>query len=243
MTSPSRAAEQAGAAEMDIGVLRNIASFHREHERFYTLNITDAAADLYREANKLRIVAGVWLKDAAETPTASIDFSLPQYQAAGCVDLNALSAIAAIGVLFMEGEAEPGEIRVMKGKFESLAASWSHVGQWLASKMDAAWEREQAVFVPNLIEVAQARFNTITTNWRGAREMHLAGQLLTRAATQLQAMNFSAAAIRAERSAAGQRLLEIAGTLSLAGQIKARSAADLAENDRCWTHYLNGLAS
>lgn len=229
------------AAAMDLGVQRNIATYHREHERFYALDITESAVDLYREANKLRMVAAVWLSGEGRVPRTDIDFTLPQYQAAGCEDLNALQAIAAIGVLFMEGEAEPSEIRTMKAKLQALAGVWSHVGQWLSDKMDAAWLREQATCTPALIGLAQARFNTIATNWRGAREMALSGQLLTLALAALQTIDFNPAALRADRAAAGRQLLEVAWIVALSAQVRARSAADLAENDRNWTTYLDSL--
>ncbi len=231
--------------QVDFGVLRNIATYHREHERFHMTDITESAADLYREANKLAIVANVWLNKPVAMHRTDIDFSLPQYQVAGCEDLNALDAIAAIGVLFMEGRNEPPVFPVIKGKLNALAGAWSTIGQWMSDKVDAAWQREQATFgAPELAEVAQARLNTIVTNWRGAREMTLAGQLLKIASASLQSLDVSPKTLRSgARTAAGRSLLEIAWMLSLAAQIRARSAADLAENDRNWTTYLEGLAS
>lgn len=72
--------------------------------------------------------------------------------------------------------------------------------------------------------------------------MTLAGQLLKMAMASLQNMDVSAKTLRSgSRAASGQRLLEIAWMISLAAQVRARSAADLAENDRNWTAYLNGL--
>lgn len=246
-TASNPGAEAAVAASPsggpDLEVLRNIATYHREHERFYSLDITESACDLYREANKLRIVAAVWLRPQVGGASSGVDYSLPQYQAAGCEDLNALDAIAAIGVLFMEGESEPAEIRRLKARMQALAGTWSHVGQWLSSKMDSAWAREQAVYTPALIDVAQARFNTIVTNWRGSRETLLCGRLVGLAVAGLQAIDFQPAAVRRDRVAAGRRLLEVAWLLSLAAQIKARSAADLAGNDRNWTAYLDGMPS
>lgn len=228
-------------SEMDFELLRNIAQHHREHERFYTLNLTEAAADLYREANKLRILAGVWLSRQKRGQRRGVDYLLPQYQAVGCEDLNALSAIASVGVLFMEGEGEPSEIRAMKGKLQGLARAWTDMGGWLAGKMEAAWQREQVVFGASLGDVAQARFSITVTNWRGAREMQLAGRLLKRVLDVLQTIDFSPAALRANLPEAGQRLLESSWELSMAAQVMARSAADLAENDRNWTAYLDGI--
>jgi hypothetical protein len=225
----------------NLDVLRNIATYHRAHERFYTQHVTETAVDLYREANKLRIIADVWLGDPATPPGSGVDFTDPLYQAAGCDDLNALPAIPAIGVLFMEGEAEPTEIRVMKIKLQAAAAAKQGAGQWLAAKMVAAWQREQSVFSPGLIAGAQARFNTIATNFCGAMEMALAGRLLGIALARLQRIDFRPAAIRANRAAAGHDLAHAAWIVVMAAQLDARNGASLGENDRNWTAYLDAL--
>lgn len=229
-------------AAMDLRALRNIATYHRAHERYYTTHFTHAAVELYVEANRLRAVAEKWMGAATEQPDTGIDYSAAAYQAAGCVDLNVLSAIPAIGVLFMEGEGEPSEIRVMKAKLQALTAAWSNTGPWLAQKMEAAWQREQAMFTPQLVHLAQARFNTIATNWRGAREMELAGRMLGHAVAALQGMDLRPASIRSDRQRAGRRLLDAAWMIAMAAQIDARSGAELAENDRNWSAYLDGLS-
>src|SRR5262245_60891376 len=102
----------------DREAMHNIATYHREHERYYTMSQLELAADLAREANRLKIVADAWLRrdGSADPGSGAVDYANPRFQAAGCPDLNALGAIAVIGVLFMEGEREPAEIRTLKGK-------------------------------------------------------------------------------------------------------------------------------
>ncbi len=220
----------------DREVLANIAAYHREHERFYTQHQLAAAADLSREANKLKVVADVWLKPAS-VPHAGVDFNDPRYQAAGCDDLNALSAIAGIGILFMEGQGEPSEIRGLKAKLRGQAMAMQAGGQWLSEKMDAAWDRESVVFTPELIDAAWSRYATIVTNWRGSRDMVLAGKLLQLAVDCLEKIDFTPASIRAHRETAGKFLRTAGWVLDLASRVIARSASNLGENDLHWTEY------
>jgi hypothetical protein len=224
----------------DLEAMRNIATYHREHERYYTMSQLEAAADLAREANRLKIVADAWLGGAGATgPTAGgVDHSDPRFQAAGCRDLNALPAIAAIGVLFMEGEREPAEIRVLKGKLMGIAMGLEGAGRWLAEKMDAAWKRESVLLTPGLVDAAWPRFQTIVTDWRGAREMELVGKLLGVAVECLEKIDFSPPAVRARREHSGKMLRTAGWVLDLAARLLARSAANLGENDEAWTRYL-----
>ncbi|HEV8439580.1 MAG TPA: hypothetical protein VGT40_15940 [Methylomirabilota bacterium] len=223
--------------ELDLDVLDNIARFHREHERFYTMTQMAAAADLSREANKLKIVADVWLEDRSPAAEAQVDFSDPRYQAAGCTDLNALRAIAAIGVLFMEGQGEPAEIRGLKAKLRGMGVAMQASGQWLAEKMDAAWERESVLFTAELVDAAWPRFQTIVTNWRGSRSTMLAGKLMLLAVECLERIDFTPAAIRADRQRGGRYLRTAGWILDKAAQVLATSGADLADNDIHWTDY------
>jgi hypothetical protein len=234
-------AEAAAEPAMDLGVMRNIAVFHREHERYYTLSLAESAVELFREANKLRVLALVLLRGAPETPRHDIDFSLPQYAAAGCVDLNEPAAIASIGALFMEGEGEPSELRVLKGRLGTMAAVGAQAGAWLADKASQAWRREQALLRPELVSVAEARFGTILTNWRVARQTQLVARLAGLVLTRLGCIDLRPGAVRAARAQAGDALYECGAVLASAAQIKAQGAASLAGNDRLWTAYLGQL--
>jgi hypothetical protein len=221
----------------ELGAMRNIATYHREHERYYTMSQLELAADLAREANRLKIVADVWLRGDA-TASGGVDYDDPRFQAAGCPDLNALPAIAAIGVLFMEGEREPAEIRALKGKLMGIGAGLAGAGQWLAEKMDAAWDRESVLLTPELVDAAWPRFQTIVTNWRGSREMQLVGKLLGVAVECLGRIDFSPAAVRARREHSARMVRTVGWVIDLAARLLARSAANLGENDEAWTQYL-----
>jgi hypothetical protein len=228
---------------LDLDVLANIAAYHREHERFSPAQHLATAADLAREANRLKVVADVWLREPSAPAAGAVDYTDPRYRAAGCADLNALDAVAGIGVLFMEGEGEPAEIRVLKAKLRGQGLGMQSAGQWLADKMDAAWERESVLLAPPLIDAAWPRFQTIVTNWRGSREMALAGRLLALAVDCLDRIDFTPAAVRADRLRAGRSLRTAGWILDLAARLLASSGADLARNDPRWTEYREILQS
>jgi len=226
----------------DLQLLRNIATYHREHERYHACGKMQEAAELCLQSNRLKTLTNVWLERVSPAAYAA-DYADPRYQAAGCDDLNALDAIAGIGVLFMEGEREPGEITAIKARLLGQSQAWIGLGQWLAAKMEAAWERESVLYQPEWIDCATARYGTIVTNWRGSREMELSGRCLSLASKMLQAIDFRPGAVRANRAAAGESLRTACWVMDQASQITARSAADLQGNDIHWTRYLQFLSS
>jgi hypothetical protein len=226
-----------GHPSLHLEVLRSVAAYHREHERYYTMNGLEQAAQMSRDANRLKVIADAWLGGATSAPPTSVDYADPRHQAAGCEDLNALPAIAAIGVLFMEGEGEPAEIRTLRTKLRGTSLGFRSAGQWLADKMAAAWERERVLFSADLIDAAWPRFQTIVTNWSGARRTAVAGRLLELAEEFLATIEFTPAAVRRHRAASGQALRTAGWVLDLAAQLLAETAADLANNDPRWTEY------
>jgi hypothetical protein len=128
------AGETGGTATLShLAALDNIATYHREHERYYTVQKYEQAAELAREANKLKVVADTWLASGKRAPLyPETDFDQPAFRPAGCDDLNALSAIASIGILFMEGQGEPTEIRCSKRSLVRVATARSELANgWL----------------------------------------------------------------------------------------------------------------
>jgi hypothetical protein len=241
-TPAPEAAPPAGRqAPPGIDVLANICRHHREHERFYAQERVAVAADLQREANKLKIVAEAWQRRPPARPHPGVDFADPMYAPAGCTDLNELNAIAMIGVLFMEGEGEPIEIKVLKAKLTALAGAWRLAGEWLAAKMEAAWDRERAMYEPALAAVAHQRYNTIVVNWRGCRERQLAARVLEMALRVLQTIPFEPHRLREARPRYALRLHEAGAILAAAAQLVTRTAADLADNDPQWTDCIRHL--
>jgi hypothetical protein len=234
---------RAGAASLShIAALDNIATYHREHERYYTVHKYESAVELTREANKLRVVADVWLcGDKALPSYPETDFDLPEFRPAGCDDLNPLSAIAAIGILFMEGQAEPAEITTLKAKFRARGGGAVEAGEWLAGMMAAAWPRESVLLDEKYADAARARYRTIATNWIGSLETVLSGRLLILAVGHMNAIDFTPKAIRTRKVESAQTLALAAGIIGLAANLEATSAVDLSGNDECWTSYRTQL--
>jgi hypothetical protein len=231
-----------GELPPDLAILRNIASFHREHERYYTWQTANAAAELFREANRIKAIATTWLDDKLP-PSLAGNFNDPRFAASGCDDLNAIRAIGSIGILFMEGEQEPSEFLGLKAKLSSLGVSSVRSGQWLADKMEHAWTRESSLLRDDWIAAAEPRFGTIMTNWRGARRTELAGRCATIALEIMGSLDLRPAGVRSDLRRSGRRLLDAAWTLDYAAQVTGRSALDLSENESRWTQYLDFIAS
>lgn len=229
------------AADVDFSVLATIARYHREHERHYAMVKMDLGGELVRLANRLRVVADIWLQGGAPA-AAEVDYTDPRYRAAGCDDLNALPALPLIGILFMEGEGEPREIIQIKAKLRAVEDEYLAAGLWLADKMDAAWQRESMLFTEALTAIAWPRLQAVATNWRGANDMALTGRLAGLAAQGLNEMDFTPEAIRAARDASGRRLRAAAWIASLAGQAAARTGGDLVDNEFFWTEYSEFMA-
>ena len=88
----------------------------------------------------------------------------------GAPDLNAPAALQLDGVLFMEGEGEPGEITHLKRDLRTFADDASGAGEWLATAMQSSWDL--AVVLLDLDELADMlgeRHRIIANNWQGAR--------------------------------------------------------------------------
>jgi hypothetical protein len=233
----------AGAATLShLAVLDNIAAYHREHERYYTVHRYESAADLAREANKLKIVADCWLASDRPAPHyPDTDFNQSAFRPAGCDDLNALAAIASIGILFMEGQGEPSEIRVLKGKLAARGDGSVRAGEWLAGMMAASWPRESLLLDDRFANAARARYRTIATNWIGALEMIVVGRLLVLAVNKLTALDFTPRALRAAPKQAAEKLILAARIIEQAARLEATGGVELSGNDECWTTYREQL--
>jgi hypothetical protein len=234
----------AGTATLShIAALDNIATYHREHERYYTVYKYERAAELAREANKLKVVADIWLAGRPAPHYPETDFGQPAFRPAGCDDLNALSAIASIGILFMEGQGEPAEIRMLKAKLGALGDGSVRAGEWLAGMMAAAWPRESVLLDDKFANAARPRYRTIATNWIGSLETILLGRLLVLAVNQLTTIDFTPRALRAAPKQAGEKLVLAARIIEQAARLEATAGVELSGNDQCWTDYRARLRS
>ncbi len=86
-----------------LSAMLNMSAFHREHEKFYSAAPREQAVALQRHSRTLLALADQWTATAPSTTPAFSPYE-------GTPDLNAAAALQLDGVLFMEGEGEPGEI-------------------------------------------------------------------------------------------------------------------------------------
>ena len=237
------AGETGGTATLShVAALDNIATYHRE--RYYTVHKYEHAAELAREANKLKVVADTWLASGKPAPLyPETDFDQPAFRPAGCDDLNSLSAIASIGILFMEGQGEPTEIRMLKAKLGARGDGSVRAGEWLAGMMAASWPRESWLLDDKFARAARPRYRILATNWIGSLEMILLGRLLMLAVDKMTTIDFTPRALRAAPKQAGEKLVLAARIIEQAARLEATGGVELSGNDECWTDYREQLRS
>lgn len=240
-------------AQVDASARRGmaeVARFHREHERFHSLHGLERAVELRQESNKLKILADRWFAAAAPGSDASgngapagaaFDASDPRFRAAGCADLNQRGAIAAIGVLFMEGESEPRELVDLRRRLRSYADEYVQSSAWLSEKMDAGWKREQALLSPDYAHLAGTRFAVLTRTTMSAATMSVVGRLLGAAAETIEAMDLRPEAVRVDLGGNAALLRSLSWIVDHAAALLARQGAELGLSDPDWTRYLEAL--
>jgi hypothetical protein len=217
-----------------------VARWHREHERFHSMNALQNAADLRRSSNALKVLARRWL-DGHDAEPASFPVADPLFRAAGCEELNDPGSVATTGVLFMEGESEPAELTQMKLELAGMAAGFDNWSAWLAEKMAPAWERESVLLTSTLASAAQPRFAALTRTTRTGAALGLVARLLHAAGWAIAAHPLAPRDIRGDPAGSAQRLLAASWLLDEASSTLAETAADLARSDPDWTAYLAAL--
>ena len=209
----------------------NMTAFHREHEKFYAVSPREQAVVLQRHSRTLHALADRW---ATTSPNASSAFS--PYE--GAPDLNDPAALQLEGVLFMEGEGEPGEIRHLKRDLRLMADDAAGAGEWLAHAMQSAWELASVLFdIDDLADLLGERHRIIANDWQGASMMSLTARILTRAAELLERVDFTPAALRADLNAerlCARRLSSAAEMIDHAADLLSEFAGLVHDNERRW---------
>jgi hypothetical protein len=214
-----------------LAVVKNLARYHREHEKYYSeAPLADAIA-LQRAARTLIALAERWTSVEPATEPGPSPF-------AGAPDLNDDRAIETSGVLFMEGEGEPAEISRIKSELETVAASSEQSGSWLAAAMEASWAMAEALLAyPQLADLLGERHRIIGNNWQNASTAQLVARYLRRAVTAMERVDFSPAALRRDltgpRSAPGY-LFAAAELINHAADLAAATSVLTHENERRW---------
>ena len=235
MTAPAHDAPEQHQSSVDsdglLAVVKNLSHYHREHEKYYSEAPLTDALSLQRTARPLIALAERW---TAAEPSAE---PVPSPYA-GAPDLNDDRAIETSGVLFMEGESEPAEIRRIKSELETIAASSDQTGSWLAAAMEASWAMAEALLAyPQLADLLGERHRIIGNNWQNACTAQLIARYLRRAVTVMERIDFSPAALRKDlagaRSAAGY-VYAAAELINHAADLSAASSVLTHEDERRW---------
>jgi hypothetical protein len=211
--------------------ITNLATFHREHEKFYASSPREQAVELQRHSRTLHALADRW-------STAAVSRREPFSPFEGAEDLNDVAALQLDGVLFMEGEGEPAEIGRLKRDLRSLSADSLATGDWLGAAMAASWDiGEMLLDIAPLADLLGERHRIIANDWQASGMGVLAGRVLARAADILDRVDFSPAALRADLSAAAttpKRLHSAAELVSHAADLLSDSAGLVHDNERRW---------
>jgi hypothetical protein len=214
-----------------LATINNLAEFHREHEKFYSRAPLQQAYELQKTSSDLKALADHWHEVEPAGPTSSSPF-------AGAEDLNPPGLVSSGGVLFMEGEEEPSEIKRMKLTLAQVATDVTDTGEWLSHAMEASWAVVGALAeYPELADLLGERHRIVANDWQSAGIQSLIGRILTRAVDLLERIDFSPAAIRedleGERSSAAY-LYSASELLDRAADLLAESALLVHDNERRW---------
>lgn len=211
--------------------IANLAEFHREHEQFYSQAPLRQAAEVQAASRVLKALAAQWSDASPSEHPAANPF-------AGAEDLNAPGLVAESGVLFMEGEGEPAELRRIKRDLETLAADVEETGTWLAAAMEQAWQVAGALAAyPALADLLGERHRIIANDWQSAGLQALIGRLVRRSLDLIGQIDFSPDALRADlagvRSSAAY-LYAASELIDRAADLLADSAVLVHDNERRW---------
>ena len=212
--------------------IANLATFHREHEKFYAVAPREQAIVLQRHSRTLQALADQWSRtEPADRPTPFSPFE-------GAEDLNANAATQLDGVLFMEGDVEPAEIAHIRAELRSMAADSTATGEWLANTMQATWDSASALFaIDALADQLGERHRIIANDWQAAAMSALVGRVLVRAAEIIDLVDFTPAALRADIAGsriAPRRLYSAAELISYSADLLSASAGLVHDNERRW---------
>ncbi|WP_330150391.1 hypothetical protein [Rhodococcus chondri] len=211
--------------------VRNLARVHREHEKFYSESPFHDVIRWQRSSRALKALAERW---SVATPSGETSFS----PFAGAPDLNDDRATETLGILFMEGGGEPGEIANLKRDLGVLAEANRTTGQWLAAAMSAAWDMLEGLLgYGELADLLAERHRIVSNDWQCASMTELVARNLDRAAAILGRVDFTPAALRADLIAnrlAPRYLFSAAEMLDHAADLMASSAVLTHENERRW---------
>ena len=211
--------------------MANLAETHHEHEKFYSQSPLRLAAETQTASRILKALAAHWSEVAPTDHPAGNPY-------AGAQDLNAPGLTGETGVLFMEGEDEPTEIRQLKRDLETTAKDMEAASGWLARAMEQSWGiAGAAAAFPALADLLGERHRIIANDWQAAKLQGLIARLLQRSLDLLNAVDLSPDALRldldGDRTAPGY-LFSASELIDHATDLMAESAILVHDNERRW---------
>lgn len=210
---------------------RNLARYHREHEKFYARRPLEEAAALQRTSAALRALAERWSGAKPTAPGVAGPFS-------GAEDLNDDRAIELAGILFMEGGEVPAEITRIMRELNTAAEDNERGGEWLSAAMETSWSTAEALLQhPELSDVLSERHRIIANDWQAAALTKLVARNLDRAHSILERIDFSARSLREDLTGLRNSIPLLHAACDLidhATDLAANSATLVHDNERRW---------
>jgi hypothetical protein len=213
-------------------MIGNLSEFHREHEKFYAQAPLRQAVEVEAASRVLKALADHWSSvSPSDRPVTASPF-------AGAPDLNPPGLTAEAGVLFMEGEGEPTEIKQLLRDLETLADDMEEGGKWLAAAMEKGWAVAGSLAdYPELADLLGERHRIIANDWQAADGQALIARLLRRALELIDHVDFSPAALRSDLAGdrlAAAYLYSASELLDRAADLAVQSASLVHDNERRW---------
>ena len=212
-------------------MIGNLSEFHREHEKFYAQAPLREAVEIEAASRVLKALADRWSSVSPTDEPAMSPF-------AGARDLNPPGLTAESGVLFMEGEGQPTEIKQLRRDMETRAGDMEAGGRWLSEAMEKSWAVAGSLAeYPELADLLGERHRIIANDWQAASEQTLNARLLRRALEIIDRVDFSPAALRDDLSRdrnAANYLYSASELLDRAADLAVHSASLVHDNERRW---------
>lgn len=206
----------------------NIATYHQQHERFYSHHELRIAAELQGAANALKALADSWSGVADRAPGLSREELVRL--------LSSSHSVEATGIV-MRDPGPPLEVRRIQRTAARYAVRYERFGQWLRDKMDAGWERERVLVESGPPASILPRYMALVGTTFSADQMTVAAKLLSVVAEGLDALDLSLSAVAESPDDLAGRLRAIGWLLDQAVQAIGAQALRYGNADPWWSEY------
>jgi hypothetical protein len=217
----------------------NLSKYHREHEKYYSKAPLEQAIEIQEASLALKTLADRWTKIEPQQSKKKNPF-------AGCEDINETRTIQYNGILFMEGEGEPPELKRFIRDLRALADDFREIGLWLENAMKASWNAANALLlITELASVLGERHRIIINDWEAANLSRLVAILIYRAIDLINEVNFTQKSVREDLGNARcypDYLYSASEILDRAADLASESAILVHDNERRWRIFRNKIS-